>query len=128
MLYHYFGNKDDLYLALLEEAYAAIRAAESELVLKQGSPPTAMRKLILFTWRYYQEHPEFLSLLATEKVNRCVALSESASIRELNSPLIATTGSQLEQDVAEGRFRHGVDPFKLYVSIASLLIWPTDGR
>ena len=45
MLYHYFGNKDDLYLAVLEEAYAAIRAAESELVLRHGNPANAMRKL-----------------------------------------------------------------------------------
>ncbi len=67
MLYHYFGNKDDLYLAVLEEAYAAIRAAESELVLRHGNPANAMRKLVLFTWQYYREHPEFLSLLATRE-------------------------------------------------------------
>src|SRR5688572_32749086 len=70
MLYHYFGNKHDLYLAVLEEAYAAIRAAENELVPRQGSPANAMRKLILFTWRYYREHPDFLSLLAMENVNQ----------------------------------------------------------
>ncbi len=120
MLYHYFGNKDDLYLAVLEEAYAAIRAAESELVLRQGSPANAMRKLILFTWRYYREHPEFLSLLAMENVNQGAALSKSAKIRALNSPLIETIQSLLEQGAAEGKFRRGVDPFKLYVSIASL--------
>jgi AcrR family transcriptional regulator len=120
MLYHYFGNKDDLYLAVLEEAYAAIRAAEGELVLGKGSPANAMRKLVLFTWRYYREHPEFLSLLATENVNQGVALGRSANIRELNSPLIETIRSLLEQGVAEGKFRRGVDPFRLYVSISSL--------
>jgi AcrR family transcriptional regulator len=120
MLYHYFGNKDALYLAVLEEAYAAIRAAESELVLGKGSPANAMRKLILFTWRYYREHPEFLSLLATENVNQGAALGGSANIRELNSPLIETIRSLLKQGVAEGKFRRGVDPFRLYVSIASL--------
>lgn len=120
MLYHYFGNKDDLYLAVLEEAYAAIRAAESELVLRQGDPADAMRKLILFTWRYYREHPEFLSLLATENVNQGASLGASAKIRDLNSPLIATLRSLLEQGAAEGGFRHGVDPFLLYVSISAL--------
>lgn len=120
MLYHYFGNKDDLYLAVLEEAYAAIRAAESELVLGKGSPANAMRKLVLFTWRYYREHPEFLSLLATENVNQGAALGASAKIRQLNSPLIETIRSLLEQGAAEGKFRRGVDPFRLYVSISSL--------
>lgn len=120
MLYHYFGNKDDLYLAVLEEAYAAIRAAEGKLVLGQGNPANAMRKLVLFTWRYYREHPEFLSLLATENVNQGSALGKSARIRELNSPLIATIQSLLKEGAAEGKFRRSVDPFKLYVSIASL--------
>ncbi|HEY6633649.1 MAG TPA: TetR/AcrR family transcriptional regulator [Rhizobiaceae bacterium] len=120
MLYHYFGNKDGLYLAVLEEAYAAIRAAESDLVLGKGSPANAMRKLVLFTWRYYREHPEFLSLLATENVNQGAALATSARIRELNSPLIETIRSLLEQGVAEGEFRRGVDPFRLYVSICAL--------
>ena len=120
MLYHYFGNKDDLYLAVLEEAYAAIRAAEDELVLGKGDPVDAMRKLVLFTWRYYREHPEFLSLLAAENLNQGAALGTSAGIRDLNSPLIATIQSLLEQGAAQGRFRRGVDPFRLYVSISSL--------
>lgn len=120
MLYHYFGTKDDLYRAVLEEAYAAIRAAEGEIVLGRGSPAEAMRELVLFTWCYYREHPEFLSLLATENVNKGAALGGSARIRALNSPLIAKIGSLLDQGVAEGKFRRGVDPFKLYVSIASL--------
>ena len=120
MLYHYFGNKDDLYLAVLEDAYAAIRAAEDELVLGKGDPADAMRKLVLFTWRYYREHPEFLSLLAAENLNQGAALGTSAGIRDLNSPLIATIQSLLEQGAAQGRFRRGVDPFRLYVSISSL--------
>jgi len=120
MLYHYFGTKDDLYRAVLEEAYAAIRAAEGEIALGRGSPANAMRELVLFTWRYYREHPEFLSLLATENVNKGAALGAAARIRALNSPLIATIGSLLEQGAADGKFRRGVDPFKLYVSIASL--------
>jgi AcrR family transcriptional regulator len=120
MLYHYFGNKDDLYLAVLEEAYAAIRAAEGELVLRHGNPANAMRKLVLFTWQYYREHPEFLSLLATENVNQGATLDTSLKIRDLNSPLIETIRSLLEQGAAEGKFRRGVDPFRLYVSISSL--------
>jgi AcrR family transcriptional regulator len=128
MLYHYFGTKDDLYRAVLEEAYAAIRAAEGEIALGRGSPANAMRELVLFTWRYYREHPEFLSLLATENVNKGAALGQSARIRALNSPLIATIGSLLEQGAAAGKFRRGVDPFKLYVSIASLCFFHLANR
>src|SRR5262245_63010574 len=65
MIYHYFGDKAGLYLAVLEATYAAIRAAEIGLNLADRSPSDGMRELVAFTWNYFIKHPEFLSLLAT---------------------------------------------------------------
>ena len=69
MLYHYFGDKQGLYLAVLEATYAAIRAAEIGLNLTELDPAAGMRRLVLFTWQYFIDHPEFLSLLVTENMN-----------------------------------------------------------
>src|ERR1700742_3453768 len=66
MLYHYFGGKDGLYLAVLEGRYEAIRSAEGALDLTHRDPIQGMRDLIQFTWLYFLDHPEFLSILATE--------------------------------------------------------------
>ena len=63
MLYHYFGDKEALYLAVLEEAYVRIRSAEATLDLAHRTPEEGLGELALFTWRYFVEHPEFLSLL-----------------------------------------------------------------
>jgi AcrR family transcriptional regulator len=49
MLYHYFGSKDDLFLAVMESTYESIRRLESELRLEDGEPLDAMRRLIKFT-------------------------------------------------------------------------------
>ncbi|HSK40425.1 MAG TPA: helix-turn-helix domain-containing protein, partial [Arenibaculum sp.] len=46
MLYYHVGNKEDLFLAVLEEAYADIRAAERELSLETLEPPDAIARLI----------------------------------------------------------------------------------
>src|ERR1043165_10106153 len=62
MIYHYFGDKDGLYLAVLEATYAAIRSAELELHLGDRDPVEGMRELVRFTWAYFIAHPEFLSL------------------------------------------------------------------
>jgi AcrR family transcriptional regulator len=67
MLYHYFGNKQALYVAVLESSYAAIRMAEHGLHLSERDPIEGMTDLVLFTWRYYLAHPEFLSLLNIER-------------------------------------------------------------
>ena len=60
MLYHYFGNKDALFLAVLEETYARIRSAERALDLERTEPREAIARLVAFTWHYYLDHPEFI--------------------------------------------------------------------
>jgi len=65
MIYHYFGDKDGLYLAVLEATYQSIRAAEMDLHLTDRDPVDGMRELVRFTWGYFLAHPEFLSLLGT---------------------------------------------------------------
>ncbi len=120
MLYHYYGKKDDLYLAVLERTYQAIRSAETELHLTDLPPPAAIERLVRFTWNYFLEHPEFLSLLNTENMLRARYLRQSPRIRDLHSPLIAMIADVVGRGASQGLFRKGVDPVQLYVSIASL--------
>ena len=120
MLSHYFGGKDGLYLAVLEGRYAAIRSAEALLDLTHREPVEGMRKLILFTWDYFLEHPEFLSILATENQHKARFLKQSDRIVQLNSPLVDALRQVLIHGIEQKRFRSGVDPVELYISIASL--------
>ena len=120
MIYYYFKNKEGLYIAVLEETYTAIRTAEIGLNLTGRDPVDGMRELVEFTWHYFIDHPEFLSLLATENFNRARYLKSSRRIRELHSPLIGIISQLLERGAREGVFRAGVDPVQLYITIASL--------
>jgi AcrR family transcriptional regulator len=120
LIYYYFTSKDQLFLAVLEQAYADIRSAERELHLESASPPEALRRLVAFTWDYYLAHPEFLTLLNSENLHRARHLQQSLRIREMNSPLIQTLGEVLERGRREGSFRGGIDPMQLYISIAGL--------
>ena len=54
MLYYYFKDKDNLFLAALEGSYARIRAAERALELEHLPPPEALARLVQFTWDYFQ--------------------------------------------------------------------------
>lgn len=120
MIYHYFGDKDGLYLAVLEAIYQAIRNAELALHLTDRDPVDGMRELVLFTWRYFLAHPEFLSLLGTENLHKAAYLKRSKRIRELHSPLVGMISSLLERGAKARVFRAGVDPVELYVTIAAL--------
>jgi AcrR family transcriptional regulator len=120
MLYHYFGNKQALYVAVLEGSYTAIRTAEHGLHLSDRDPIEGITELVRFTWHYYLAHPEFLSLLNTENLHRAKFLKRSARIFELNSPLIERISVLLERGVEQGVFRDDLDALKVYVSIAAL--------
>ena len=63
MIYHYFGSKEDLFTAVVEEAYSDIRAAERKLRLDALEPEEAIDRLVEFTWNYYLKNPEFLTLV-----------------------------------------------------------------
>jgi AcrR family transcriptional regulator len=120
MIYHYFGDKEGLYLAVLEAAYAEIRSEEIKLDLGSRDPIEGMRELLLFTWNYYRNHPEFLSLLATENLHKAAYLKRSKKIRELHSPLVGMIDDLLQRGAKQKMFRRNVDPVELYISIAAL--------
>jgi len=120
MIYHYFGDKDGLYLAVLEATYGSIRAAELDLHLTDRDPVDGMRELVLFTWRYFLAHPEFLSLLGTENLHKAAYLKRSKRIRELHSPLVGMLSALLARGAKARLFRGGVDPVELYITIAAL--------
>ena len=120
MLYYYFGRKDALFLAVLENTYASIRNAEKRLSMLDVPPVEGIRQLILFTWDYYVAHPEFLSLLNSENLHDARHLRRSRHVQAMNSPLIETLETVLARGSDAGVFRDGVDPLQLYVSIAAL--------
>ena len=120
LIYYYFEDKEKLFQAVLEQAYLDIREEERKLNLLALKPAEAVKRLVEFTWNYYVEHPEFLTLLNSANLHRARHLEGSQRVREMNSPLIATLGEVLERGRKEGSFRGGVDPVQLYVSIAGL--------
>ncbi|WP_372658219.1 TetR/AcrR family transcriptional regulator [Hydrogenophaga sp.] len=120
LIYYYFSDKDTLFQAVLEQVYLHIREEERKLNLLGLPPATALRRLVEFTWNYYLDHPEFLTLLNSANLHKARHLAESQRAREMNSPLIATLGEILERGRADGSFRGGIDPLQLYVSIAGL--------
>jgi len=120
MLYYYFGNKEDLFLAVLEYTYEHIRSAEKGLHLEEIEPVEAIRRLVAFTWTYYLEYPEFLNLLNSENLHQARHLKNSGKVRTMHSPFINMIGEILERGARTGEFRKGVDPIQLYISIAGL--------
>lgn len=120
MLYHYFGNKEDLYLVVMEKAYKKKLEEEIELKLTGMNPVDGMSTLIRFTWRYYLENPEFISLVNNENLLKARHIARSDAIKVLHSPLVDLIKGLLQRGAKEGLFRKDVDAVQLYISIAGL--------
>ena len=123
MIYYYFGSKDGLYVAVLEEAYRRMRSIEGELHLADLPPEDALRRLVGFTVDYQLAHPEFIRLVMTENIHRGQYLAQSDSIRALNVPAIDGLRALYERGVAQGVFRAGIDPVDLHMSISALSVF-----
>ena len=120
MLYYHVGNKEDLYLAVLEGAYEKIRAEERGLDLEHLDPPEAIARLIDFTWNYFIRNPEFLALLNTENLQRARHLKRSTKVKSMHSPFVEMIRTVVTRGVESGDFQVAVDPVQLYISIAAL--------
>jgi AcrR family transcriptional regulator len=120
MLYHYFGNKDDLFCAVLEANYAHKRDSEKALELEQEEPVEAIRKLIALTWDYYLQYPEFLTLLNSANLHQAKHLKKSTEIRKMHTPFVSMIKGVLDKGVSQKIFKKNVDPAQLYISIAGL--------
>jgi AcrR family transcriptional regulator len=120
MIYYYFGSKEGLYLAVLEESYRRMRSIESELHLGDLSPEAALRQLVEFTFDHHFGNQDYIRLVMSENMQRGEYLAQSKIIQELNVTAIQAIRQLYDRGVAEGIFREGLDPIDIHASISAL--------
>jgi TetR/AcrR family transcriptional regulator len=120
MLYHYFGSKEGLFVAVLERMYETLRARQGDFAIRGSDPVDAMRQLIAHTFSALLDHQEAIALLNTENLHKGRHLQRSSKIRALYDPLVDTIREVLQRGAAQGIFRRDIDPVTLYLSLSSL--------
>jgi AcrR family transcriptional regulator len=128
MIYYYFGGKEALYIAVLEEAYRKIRGIEATLDLAHQPPEEALRTLVGFTFDYQNAHPEFIRLVMNENILNGVYVSRSKNIQRFNSAVINAVRELLVRGQREGIFRPNLDPVDLHMSISALCFFNVANR
>ncbi|MDJ0629547.1 MAG: TetR/AcrR family transcriptional regulator [Rhodobacter sp.] len=120
MIYHYFGSKEDLFRVVLEEAYLDIRNAEQGLELDHLPPVEALETLLRFTWQYYLDNPEFITLVNSANLHRGRHLEGSERLQMASRRLVRMVQDILDRGVESGVFRAGIDAVQLNITIAAI--------
>lgn len=120
MLYYYFGDKEGLYRAVLEDAYRRMRDSERELDLGALSPPAALARLVAFSFDYHAANPDYVRLIMIENIHHARHLAGSATIGPLNLPALETVQQVYDRGVSDGVFRPGLAAIDIHLTIAAL--------
>ncbi len=128
MIYYYFGDKEGLYLKVLEEAYSRVRAEEALLDLAGMEPREALDALVRFTFDHHDRNPDFIRLVMIENIHHADFLARSQVIQKLNVRAIDAVADLYRRGVEHGVFRQGIDPVELHWQISALCFFNVSNR
>jgi AcrR family transcriptional regulator len=128
MIYYYFGGKEGLYAAVLEEAYGGMRDAEGALRLDDLPPAEAVRRLVETTFDHHAAHPDFVRLVSGENIEGARTVAASPTIRARNAAVVGAVAALLRRGEEEGAFRAGVDPLDLHMLISGFCFYRVSNR
>jgi AcrR family transcriptional regulator len=128
MIYHYYRNKEHLYVAVLEEVYKHFVAPRRVLNLAEVGPVRALEAFIREGAASVRKDPAILNLLAIENLNEAAYLRGSTVPRAVYPPLLTQLKEILDAGVQQGVFRSGIDPVQLYVVQSSAIFHAVSNR
>ncbi|QFU89197.1 TetR/AcrR family transcriptional regulator [Amycolatopsis sp. YIM 10] len=128
MIYYYFGGKEQLYVAVLEQAYSAIRALEQQLDVDHLEPEDAIRQLAELTFDHHEAHPDFIRLVSIENIHRAEHIARSEVLSGLANPALDVLTRILSRGRAAGRFRTDVDALDIHMVISSYCVFRLANR
>ncbi len=120
MIYHYFGDKAGLYVAVLEHVLGELRREELNIDVAAVPPYEGLLQLFDFTYDHFERHPKLVKLLSGENLIDAAYLKRSQATPVISSPVLDLIANLLRRGAANGTVAAGIDPLQLYVLFVGL--------
>ena len=104
MLYHYYGNKDGLYVEVLRVVFSELESLEIAALTEDVSTADAIRKVLREYFVFLEGHPEFVNLLMWENLHRGRFLDMHPNLLSKSKVL-----ARMREIVARGRASGEID-------------------
>ena len=128
MIYYYFGDKERLYIAVLEDVYSGIRALEKTLDLDGLEPEQALTALVSFTFDYQSQNADFVRVIMNENIHEAVHLKRSQAMPKVNAGAIDSLARIITRGQKTNVFRNPLDPVDLHMTISALSFFNVSNR
>ena len=125
MIYHYFENKQNLYIEVLEFVLGQLRSEELKLTLDihQTDAVEGILQLYDFIESHFSRHRELQSLLQWENLNKAETLKHSTCIQTMSFPIRSLLTELILLGERKSTLRPGIDALHLYVTLVSLSVF-----
>jgi AcrR family transcriptional regulator len=120
MIYHYFGSKSELYLAVLEEALGGLRRRELQIDIEHMEPREGLLQLFDFMSNYFESNQHLVRLLSAENLLKAKYMRKSRRIPEMSSPVLHVIEQLIARGTKSGQLPPGLDALRLYVLMVAL--------
>lgn len=116
MLYAYFGNKEQLYAAVLTRVYGRMAEAEQGWISRELPAEEMLSEIIRLYFDFLAGDPSFVRMLLWENLNgaACIRSSEAGSLK---APALRALTDTLHRGIREGVFREDIDPVSTALSV-----------
>jgi AcrR family transcriptional regulator len=128
MIYYYFGGKEQLFVEVLEQAYAAIRRAEQTIDVDHLAPNDAIRRLAELTFDHHEAHPDFIRLVSIENIHRAEHIAGREDFAGTNSRVIELIEEILARGRQAGSFTRDIDAVDLHMMISAFCVFRVANR
>lgn len=127
MVYHYFGDKERLYHAVLAEAYRSLELVEIDALSHRTDFDALTAEIVRTYFNFLRDHPEFVRLLLWENLNDGAGLAQ-ADFRLSKDPMLTALSRLLRDGIAAGRIRADMDARYLLISLIGLCLIYSSNR
>jgi TetR/AcrR family acrAB operon transcriptional repressor len=133
-IYHHFGGKSDLYIALVEENSVKANELSKRIIEAGGTPAELLRRLLVSLFQFAEEDREYRAVIELS-VNKTEAVPELASLNaqilQGRRQLANYFSDLISQGIATGEFRPSISPEDAGLALVGFLngmglIWIQD--
>ena len=116
MIYEYFGNKEELYKAVLVNVYSRLSRLEIILFTENLSSIDAIKKIIKLYFNFLRDNPTYVNLILWENLNKGRYIHD-IDFSNIKDPTFEMLRKIIIKGKAEKIFRDAVDTEQFIISL-----------